>query len=73
MAMTLLVAWQPADAHSPRVYRQRRSARDRTHNPTTIELGRGALLAPAGQALALREALDEAGARYDAIEVWRSA
>lgn len=37
-----------------------------------VELGRGALLVPASQARALREALDEAGATYDAIDVWRA-
>ena len=39
--------------------------------PPAIELGRGALLAPARQAQALREALDEAGATFDVVSVWR--
>ena len=41
--------------------------------PPALTLGRGALLVPAGQQQAVREALDEAGATYDLIPVWREA
>lgn len=36
-----------------------------------VELARGALLLPARQAQVVRDALDEVGATYDAIPVWR--
>lgn len=41
--------------------------------PQAMTLGRGVLLIPAAQETAVREALDEAGATYDMIPVWREA
>jgi len=38
-----------------------------------IDLARGAALVPADEARAVRNALDEAGATYDMIPVWREA
>jgi predicted nucleotidyltransferase len=40
--------------------------------PPAVTLGRGVLLVPASLSLRVRAAFDEAGATYDAIEVWRS-
>ncbi len=40
--------------------------------PPALELGRGALLVPASQADSLRAALDETGANYDIIPIWRA-
>lgn len=39
--------------------------------PPGLTLGRGVLLVPATQYAAVRDALDEAGASYDAIPIWR--
>jgi len=39
--------------------------------PPALELGRGALLVPADMRRAVCDALDEAGATYDALPVWR--
>ncbi|MEM4360204.1 MAG: nucleotidyltransferase domain-containing protein [Candidatus Bilamarchaeaceae archaeon] len=39
--------------------------------PQAITLGRGVVLVPANQQAILREVLDEAGATYDMIQVWR--
>lgn len=41
--------------------------------PPGITLGPGALLVPGEQQSAVRDALDEAGATYDLIPVWREA
>lgn len=41
--------------------------------PPALRLGRGALLVPASLEQAVRAALDEAGAVYDPIPVWREA
>ncbi|MGQ9677536.1 MAG: nucleotidyltransferase family protein [Chloroflexota bacterium] len=41
--------------------------------PQAMTLGRGALLIPATRETVVREALDEAGATYDMIPVWREA
>lgn len=41
--------------------------------PPALTLGRGALLVPASLEQAVRDALDEAGAVYDPISVWREA
>lgn len=41
--------------------------------PQAMRLGRGVLLIPATQETAVREVLDEAGATYDMIPVWREA
>ena len=38
-----------------------------------IDLARGAALVPAEQSRAIRDALDDAGASYDLIPVWREA
>jgi predicted nucleotidyltransferase len=39
--------------------------------PPAVELGRGAMLLPAAQTRAVRDALDEAGTVHDLIPVWR--
>ena len=41
--------------------------------PEAVALGRGALPIPASQQAKTREILDEAGATYDVIPVWREA
>jgi hypothetical protein len=41
--------------------------------PGALVLGRGALLVPGEQVPAVRQALDEVGATYDLIPVWRGA
>lgn len=41
--------------------------------PPALNLGRGALLVPVSQEEAVRAALDEAGAIYDHLAVWRQA
>lgn len=41
--------------------------------PPAVALGRGVLLVPAAQQTAVRQALDEAGASYDIIPVWRES
>jgi hypothetical protein len=38
-----------------------------------LDLARGAAFVPADQARAVRDALDDAGASYDIIPVWREA
>lgn len=38
---------------------------------SVVELARGALLVPADQAPVIRDALDEVGATYDLVPVWR--
>jgi len=40
-------------------------------HPPALTLGRGALLVPADQQQSVREALDDVGATYDLIPVWR--
>jgi hypothetical protein len=39
--------------------------------PPGLPIGRGAVLVPGGEAQAVRDTLEEAGAVYDAIPVWR--
>ena len=41
--------------------------------PPSLALGPGVILVPAGQQRAVRAALDDAGASYDLIAVWREA
>jgi predicted nucleotidyltransferase len=41
--------------------------------PPALALGRGALLVPATQVRSIREVLDEVGATYDVVAVWRDA
>lgn len=41
--------------------------------PQAITLGRGVLLIPSMQQAVVQEALDDAGASYDIIPVWREA
>ncbi len=41
--------------------------------PPALTLGRGAVLVPAAQQDAVRAALDDAGATYDELAIWRAA
>src|SRR5262249_594123 len=64
-----------APAEGGRLGRRRRGRGKRAgilRAPARV-LGPGALLVPAGQQRAVRDALDEAGATYDLLPVWREA
>ena len=49
------------------------AGRDGLLHPPSLALGPGVILVPAGQQQAVRDALDDVGASYDLIPVWREA